>query len=370
MDVQFAANDLVGKTISGWKVIEKLPKPDPLKHETGGTFSICYIVEKDGEHCFMKVLDYEKSMKGLLPLGWTRATMIQSATEEFNYEKKLSEYCRNKHVSNVVNYLDSGEIDLPGYFIGTVSFIIYEKARGDIRKVLDFSRKIDMAAKLKTLSTRLESLHDAAVGVSQLHNNSVSHQDLKPSNIMVFNKGSKIGDLGRSLCLSPDVKCPFILDSFNGDWTYAPPEAFFGYLLPDVKLRLYQMDNYMLGGLVFFYITGVSINARLNAHLTIPIREMKVQGMHFEEALVDLQNAFHEVLIEFKQEDLLIDEIKEGLVRIVSYLCNPDPNKRGHPKTSSSLEISSKYSLERTIQELDVLQKKAEIAISRKKWLG
>ena len=79
MDVQFAANDLIGKTISGWKVIEKLPKPDPLKHETGGTFSICYIVEKDGEHCFMKVLDYEKSIKGLLPLGWTRATMIQSA---------------------------------------------------------------------------------------------------------------------------------------------------------------------------------------------------------------------------------------------------------------------------------------------------
>lgn len=367
MDNRFAANDLLGKTINDWKVIAKLPKPNPIKNETGGNFSICYIVEKEGKECFMKVLDYEKSVMGLLPSGWTRTMYIQRATEEFNYEKELSEYCRNKHVSNVVYYLDSGELELPGYSImGTVSFIIYEKAKGDIRKILDFSRRIELAAKLKSLSIRLKSLHDTAVGISQLHNNAVSHQDIKPSNIMVFETESKLGDLGRSLCLSSDVKCPYNLEGFNGDWTYAPPEAFFGFLLPDIRFRLYQMDNYMLGGLVFYYISGTSINARINAHLAISIREMLAQGMHFEEALADLQNAFHEVLEEFEQEDLLIDEIKEDLVRIVSYLCNPDPEKRGHPRSSSSSELSSKYNLERTIQELDVLQKKAEIAISRK----
>lgn len=359
----FAANNLLDKTINGWKVIEKLPKPSLTKGETGGNFSIGYIVEKENQQCFMKVLDFERIFMNNPTLSTSQA--MQIASEEFNYEKALSEYCRNKHVSKVVYYIDSGEITVPGFAIGTVSYIIYEKAQGDIRKTLDFSKKIELSAKLKSLSIRLESLHDVAVGINQLHNSSVSHQDIKPSNIMVFEEESKLGDLGRSICMSPEVKYPFAIEGFTGDNNYAPPEVFFHYHLPDVKQRLYQMDNYMLGSLVFFYITGVSLNARLNEHLPISIIEMLKQGMHFEEALAYLQNAFNEVLNEFKEEEILIDEIKEGIVQIVGYLCNPDPNRRGHPKSALSADVSSKYNLERTIQELDLMQKKAEIAINK-----
>lgn len=49
---------------------------------------------------------------------------------------------------------------------------------------------------------------------------------MKPSNILSIGNNSKLGDLGRSLCLSTEVECPYSLSMFNGDWTYAPPEAF------------------------------------------------------------------------------------------------------------------------------------------------
>ncbi len=57
MDTFFAGCNLVGKNINGWEVISQLPEPDISKGETGGNFSICYIVKKDGIECFMKVLD-------------------------------------------------------------------------------------------------------------------------------------------------------------------------------------------------------------------------------------------------------------------------------------------------------------------------
>lgn len=43
-------------------MVSKLASPDRAKHETGGSISTCYKVEKDGESAFMKVLDYPKIM--------------------------------------------------------------------------------------------------------------------------------------------------------------------------------------------------------------------------------------------------------------------------------------------------------------------
>ena len=56
----FASGDLEGKVFDGWTVVSKLASPDRSKHETGGNFSTCYKVEKNGETAFMKVMDYAK----------------------------------------------------------------------------------------------------------------------------------------------------------------------------------------------------------------------------------------------------------------------------------------------------------------------
>lgn len=53
IDSLFAVCNLEGKVVNGWLVKSKIPAPDSAKKETGGNFSICYIVEKDGKEFFM-----------------------------------------------------------------------------------------------------------------------------------------------------------------------------------------------------------------------------------------------------------------------------------------------------------------------------
>lgn len=361
----FASDNLEGQVVNGWNVLKKLDSPDYSKGETGGNFSVCYIVQRDGVEYFMKVLDYKKCMTRELPHGITRVAAVARATNEFNYEISLSKMCRDKRIVNVINYVDGGEIEINSFMFPTVSYIIYEKADGDIRKLLDFSQNAILSKKLELLAFKLKSLHDVSLGVRQLHKNEVSHQDIKPSNILSVCDVSKLGDLGRSLCLNSDLQCPYPISGFNGDWNYASPEAFFNYLLPDVKERLYQMDNYMIGSLVVFYISGVSFNVLMESHLPQNLLNMSSSGITFEAAKSYLIHAFHEALLDF-EKDIPLNDIKEGLVQIVTYLCEPDPTKRGHPVIIGSKSKVPNYDLERTITELDVLLRKVKLGLIKK----
>lgn len=359
---KFASGDLEGKEVAGWVVVRKISAPDRSKNETGGNFSTCYIVEKNGETAFMKVLDYDKILRPGTPQP---AIAMQKASTEFNYEKDLSELCLDRRVSKVVHYIDSGDVEFDGYLVtGSVSFIVYEMADGDVRKVMDFSSKAELAAKINSLSVKLKSLHDVSVGISQLHNNDISHQDIRPSNILSFSGESKIGDLGRSIIFDDGIVCPYPL-RFNGDRNYAAPECFY----PDFsasKEALYHIDNYMLGGLVAFYITGVTFNLLMHNHLPDDYKFLNYrQRESYANVLPDMINAYQKALKDFENE-VPIDGVKDGLVSLVAYLCNPDPSRRGHPKNVVETSRTPNYDLQRTIQELDFLKRKAELALIKK----
>ena len=359
----FASGNLEGKVISDWNVRRKFAEPNHANHETGGTFSVCYEVEKDGIVAFMKVLDYVKIMRH--NKGQLTPDIMQRAATEFNYEKSLSQYCSNKRITKVVNFIDSGDVFLDGFPLnGSVSYIVYEIADGDVRKVMDLSSKAELAAKINSLSLKLKSLHDVSVGINQLHSNDISHQDIKPSNILSFNGESKIGDLGRSLIFDDEVMCPYPM-RFNGDRSYAAPECFYPNYSA-TKAALYQVDNYMLGGLVTFYITGVTFNLLMHSYLPEDYKFLRIrQDEEYSNVLPDMINAYQNALKDFEAE-IPIEEVRSGLVSLVSYLCNPDPSRRGHPKNVSATSRTPNYDLQRTIQELDVLQKKAELALIKK----
>lgn len=357
----FASGDLEGKTVSGWGVIKKLAVPDHSKNETGGNFSSCYIVEKDDIKAFMKVLDYGKIMTmhgGMTP------QIMQKASSEFNYEKSLSQYCVSRKISKVVHYIESGDEDFSGYIVnGSVSYIIYEMADGDVRRVLDLSSKAELAARINSLSAKLSSLHDVTVGLSQLHSNDISHQDIKPSNILSFKGESKIGDLGRSLCFDASVNCPYPL-RFNGDRNYAAPECFYPDFISNYE-SLYQIDNYMLGGLITYYITGLTFNALMNNYLPDAIKinpSTSIRTQSYSNVLPDIINAYQKALVDFEKE-IPLENVRSDLVTLVSYLCYPDPKRRGHPKNVVDSSRTPNYDLNRTIKELDVLQKRAEHAL-------
>ena len=250
-----AAQNLLNLTLnSGWSVTKKIERTDS---QTGSFFSVCYLVEKDGETCFMKAFDFTKFLSISTP-GTKVVDVMSDMVTAYKYERDLSEHCKNKHVTKVSFVKVADEEMVSGYAISIVPYLIFDLAEGDVRKKLDFSIELDYA-------WRLNSLHDIAVGLKQLHLVEVSHQDLKPSNILVFNTDSKIGDLGRSMCR--DVDGPYNKEKFTGDITYAPPEIMYGYFERDWLKRVFATDCYLLGSLVVFYFTGISMSALLRKHI-------------------------------------------------------------------------------------------------------
>lgn len=339
-----AAHNLEGKILStGWKVLKKKTK---TAASTGGNFSVCYDVEKDGKICFMKAIDFTCHLAN----NFARRSVVDLMTDmlkQFQYERDLSIYCQDNRVTKVAFVIESGEESVTGFTYGIVPYLIFEMADGDVRTFLAYSAELDFAWKLK-------SLRDIAVGLRQLHGIGVAHQDLKPSNVLLFHDESKIGDLGRSMC--PALNGPYDDLEYSGDFTYAPPEVLYRFHIGDWEQRTYLSDCYLLGSLVVFYTTGVSMNALIMNHLSVSLQPVHYRGS-FEEVETYLLNAFQKALIDIGNS-VPFEVIKDRLVKLIEYLCYPTPAKRGHPKNISS--IGSNYDLTRFVSELDYLRLKSE----------
>ncbi len=239
-----AAHNLEGITLeNGWKVQEKVRRKPGA---TGGHFSIGYTVVRDSEEAFLKALN----ILGLVRSGQSLVDVMSEVSSAHKYERDLFLLCKDHSLSKVNTLLDHGEIRLEGFLFDKVPYLIFEKADDDVRGMMRFSDKIDTAWKLK-------SLHNVAVGLSQLHKIDVAHQDLKPSNIFVFGTVSKIGDLGRSL--SNKIEAPHKDLDFAGDLDYSPPEVWYRYILPEWNKRVFAIDLFLFGSLVAFYFTGLII---------------------------------------------------------------------------------------------------------------
>lgn len=348
-----AAHNMLNLTLkSGWVVKEK-PERDP--NQSGSNFSVGYIVEKDGETCFMKAFDFAGFLAVAVPKNEEgeidAIDVMNDMTNAFIYERDLSKHCKDKHVTKVSFVRESGQEYVQGTFsIPIVPYLIFDLAEGDVRKTLHFSSDLDYA-------WRFKSLHDIAVGLKQLHTIDVSHQDLKPSNVLVFDAESRLGDLGRSIC--KDLDGPYSKRAFTGDFTYAPPEIWYRYYERDWNKRVFATDCYMLGSLVVFYFSGISMSALLRKHIPDNFAFDRWRG-EFSEIIPYLENGFANALIEF-ENNISRSDIKSDLKQLVEYLCNPFPDKRGHPKNVALR--GNNYSMERFVTILDVLKRKAELKI-------
>lgn len=340
-----AAHNLLGMTLpSRWYVKEKIEKGD---NQTGSFFSVCYLVEKDGITSFLKAYDIMK-FNSIKLNGQTMMDVMSDMTTAYKYERDLSEYCKGKNVTKVSFVTESGEVHLPEYTWSIVPYLIFDLADGDVRKQLQISDDLDYA-------WRLKSLHDIAIGLKQLHKIEVSHQDLKPSNILVFESDSKIGDLGRSMC--KDLDGPYNKQLYTGDVSYAPPELLYGYFEKDWLKRVFATDCYLLGSLIVFYFSGVSMSVLLKKHLPENFWWDRWKGS-YKELIPYLENAFIKALEDF-DSNIVRPDLRNDLVVLVKYLCYPFPEKRGHPKNIAS-SVGSNFNMERVITSLDLLKKRAE----------
>lgn len=340
-----APKHLEGLTLDeGWKVISKLPNPP---QGTGGNFSICYIVENKETNFrgFLKALDITRAFREEDPLR-----VIQDMTEAFNYERDLLNTCKEGRMSRVVTALVDGKIDVPGYEHPRVNYLIFELADQDVRKALSIIDKFDNA-------WRLRSLHHVTIGLHQLHNKGIAHQDLKPSNVLVFKeKGSKIGDLGRAS--ERGKTSPFDHFVIPGDSTYYPPEILYSQIDPDWVDRRLGCDVYLLGSLVMFFFTGVSVTPAIMNKLN-PQHKPQEWGGDFASVLPFIRDSWDEVMTEFEKDiSNLPETLLRELVITVRQLTEPDPTRRGHPK--NVINQSSQFTLERYISLFDRLARRAE----------
>lgn len=323
--------------------VEDVIKRSP--HSTGGCFSCGYRVSKNGKKAYLKAIDFSWAFSQPDP---PRA--LQAMTEAYNFERDLLEKCKNNHLSKIVCPITSGKVSVPGFptLESTVYYIIFEMADGDIRTINEIIDCFDFALIFRTM-------HNLAVALKQIHTINIAHQDIKPSNALVFNNETKLSDMGRS----SDLEKPYVNDTYQipGDRNYAPLEQMYNYHANNDFTDRFAADLYTFGSLFFFYFYNMSISQ-------IMIQKAKEFNIptsnNFEKDLPYWERLFDEVLYNL-QEKLDRHMPKDDLLKtieIIRSLCHPNPKKRGHKKNIEQGYVQ--YDMQRFITELNILAKKAE----------
>lgn len=353
--------ELTGKKGQAWKVIQKIERK---KNSSGGRFSVGYLVEDSkGDKAFMKATD-----TSLLAGASDPAAALQEATSEHLFERQILDFCQGSNMDKIVHAVDYGDTTIIHNSIREwVFFIIFELADGDSRSIIDKDKGYDYV-------WVLFALHNLSVAIKQLHTKKIAHNDIKPSNVLIFQKiKQKLGDLGRAT--HHEITGPFDNFPHPGDQRYAPPEQlykiknslyFWGKKTPIDSRR--ASDLYLLGSMGYFFITGLPLT---NTILGIVAREhMPVNWTGpYEEVLPYWEDAFGQAMVRFEEN---LPKTPFGnthplwveVSTAIRQLCNPNPAKRGHPvnlKTGGDV-----YSVERYISLFDRLLIKYQIAAKGK----
>ncbi|MEC4890779.1 MAG: protein kinase [Nitrospira sp.] len=339
---------LEGLTLANdWHVLKRVEKHGT---STGGFFSCGYIAQhKDGKQGYVKALDFFSRLSD----HTNPAVALKPYIDAFVFECDLLHRCRDRKLSRVVTALDDGAVTVPGIPPpSTVQYIIFELADGDIRSQLAKADQVDIAWMFR-------SLHHIALGVEQLHSINVAHQDLKPSNVLVFDdaSSSKIADVGRAAARG--VEPPHYDLVIPGEQRYAPPELLYGSAPSSWEARRMGCDAYLLGSMISSFFTTLSMTQLIQMTLDERFHWLNWHGT-YEEVLPYLRAAFADALDYSAHE--FPAEFRSELREALSQLCDPDPSLRGHPR-DRSMKFGNPFSLQRYVSLFNLLASRAEIGL-------
>lgn len=343
-----AVEQLAGLDLDdGWHVDELMKRPPK---STGGYSCVSYLVSnKKGGKAFLKALDFSAALQDEDP-----ARRLYYLTSAYEYERNLLHECKDKKLRRVVVPLADGTVKVPGNYgdLGKVPYLIFALADGDIRNTVEKWKIFDLAWALR-------SLHHSAVGLQELHGLDIAHQDIKPSNALVFpGEGSKLTDLGSaSKSGRPSHSDKKIV---AGDVSYATPEQWYGWSQPSDFSNRYLVDLYRLGSLVFFFFANCSATDAIQLKLSVK------HGKDFERSdfisdLPYMQAAFGEALHDLRSSvESLAGNLTDEIVMIAQQLCEPDPRYRGDPKAREA-KYRRQHDIQAYVSRFDRLAKRAEL---------
>ena len=246
-------------------------------------------------------------------------------------------------MKRVVTAIDSGDYTEKGEVI-SVPYLVFEIAQGNI-KTYQAMNNPDLVWKLK-------AFHGALLGLRQLHKANIVHQDLKPSNILIFgNTISKISDLGSATQLNDPSN--WMKDNAVGDLRYAPIELLYKYYSPNWDTRRLGADLFMIGGLLTYLLSDSNFLSLMIDKIPESFKYHQFGG-NFQQALSYIMKAYFQTLDEVKK--LLPQKISSDLITVIGELSHPIPEERGNPR---KLQITHRqYSLQRYISIIDRCHKK------------
>jgi serine/threonine protein kinase len=346
------AEALTGLELDGGWHVDKVVKKPPKG--TGGYSSVSYHVSNEGgTKAFLKALDFSSALQDEDP-----SKKLLELTSAYEHERNLLNQCKKRNLKHVVVPLAGGVAKVSSIHapIDRVPYLIFEMAKGDIRNEkeewLKFEQKFDLAWALR-------SLHQSAIGVQELHTMSIAHQDIKPSNVLVFpTEGSKLTDLGSA----SQAGNPSRSDQMKvaGDIRYAVPEQWYGWNQLEGFESRYLVDLYRLGGLLFFFFTDCSATDAIQLKISAKYGKKFVKT-DFVTDLPYLQYAFEESITGLKASvEELAGNLTDEIVMIAQELCNPDPRLRGDP-TAKAAAHRRQYDIQAYVSRFDRLATKAEM---------
>ncbi len=357
------SHELVGKAFTGekarlsWRVTEKVSVP---KGGTGGMFSVGYVAANHaGDEYFLKATDV-----GLLRIddGKSKFDRLRDALNIQGFEREMLDICTTTGMDRIVRAVDYGELEVVHHGVKELVFyIVFEKATGDIRAAARTYRQTG-------ISWIPRVIHNLAVAASQLHRKDISHNDIKPSNFLVFDATlQKLSDLGRATCENHQGPWDNLREA--GDQNYSAPEAW-GYLYhpPMTGRRISheyrkKFDVYMLGSLMFFLLTEQSLNTVMSTYLRPEYGPSSWSG-DFEGILPYLRDVHGHAMtvMESQVETTYGQDCLKCLAEIlqaVKHLTDVDPQVRGDPRNSA--KGLKRHDLQRLISRTDILTKKFAI---------
>jgi serine/threonine protein kinase len=257
-------------------------------------------------------------------------------------------------MNRVVRLIEAGALERGADFkpmLSQVPFVIFELAEGDIRSSVDISKMVPNRWKFFVL-------HQTTLGLMQLHGAQIAHQDLKPSNVLLFkDKKLKIGDLGRST--QRTMPAPHDGLQRPGHINYAPFEQRYNYLAPaEWSERRISADVFQLGALVTYVFTSIVLPSHMLGTIN-PHYQPNNWGGTYSDVMPFLQ-AHLVATVQDLSADLPF-QFRTELIQIILDLCHTDPLQRGKLGSRTGKPDIGSLWLQRYVSRFDILEKKAAL---------